>query len=256
MSDKIDIHPTARIGDNVTIMGDLTLGENVEVGANVTLYPNVTIGAGTRILPGAVIGRAPVFIGALSMPIDESIQPVIIGEQCVIGANAVLYTNLIVGNNTMISDLASVREGGRIGNSVVLGRLSALLSHVTVGDRTLVHDGVHLTGGMLVESDVFLGPLACSVNDNSVYTQRFSEARPVISPPVARRFSLIGAHATLSAGVEVGEGAIVAPAAMVTRDVEPWTVVAGVPARLMRLVDDGERESVLRSFGLDAGDGA
>ena len=252
MAQHIDIHPTAKLGEGVTIMGDLTLGENVEVGANVTLFPNVTVGSATRILPGAVIGRPPISAGTLSLPVNESIRPVFIGAHCVIGANAVLYTDLRVGTNTMIADLSTVREGGRIGNEVVLGRRSTLLSDVTVGDRTRVHDGAHLTGGMVVESDVFFGPLSCSYNDSRVYTQRYLRDEPLICPPVVRRFALIGTGANVGAGVEVGMGAIVAPGAVATKDVPAWTIAVGTPARVLREVAEEDRQFILRKAERDA----
>ena len=65
-----------------------------------------------------------------------------------------------------------------------------------------------------------------------------------------RRFALIGTGASIAAGVEIGMGAIVAPQAMVTRDVAPWTIVAGVPAKQLRKVDDSDRQRVLRHFGV------
>ena len=63
--------------------------------------------------------------------------------------------------------------------------------------------------------------------------------------PTVRRLAVLGAGCTISAEVEVGEGAVVAPAAMVTRDVPAWTVVAGVPARQLRPVADADREAIL-----------
>ena len=70
-------------------------------------------------------------------------------------------------------------------------------------------------------------------------------------PPVVRRFAVIGTAATIGAGVEVGRGAIVAPGAMATKDVAPWTIVAGVPARELRSVDEDSRAQILAHFGLN-----
>ena len=121
---------------------------------------------------------------------------------------------------------------------------------VRLGARVRIIDGAILTGGMIVEDDVFIGPGVTTVNDNDVYLKRFGLQPFTIDGPVVRRFALIGTGASIAAGVEIGMGAIVAPQAMVTRDVAPWTIVAGVPAKQLRKVDDSDRQRVLRHFGV------
>ena len=111
-----------------------------------------------------------------------------------------------------------------------------------------------LVGGLLVESDVFIASHVSMANDNDVYLKRFGLTPFRIDPPRIRRFAVIGVNAALSAGIEVGMGAIVAPAAMVTKDVPPWSIVGGVPARELRKVDDAARRSILQRFGLTESD--
>lgn len=253
---KVDIHPSARLGQNVHIMGDLSLARGVEVGANVTFFPNVHVGENTKILPGAVIGRPPLRAGTTNRPIDCGDATVRIGAHCVIGANCVFYTNMRIGNNVLIGDLACIREGGRLEDDTVLGRSSILLHDVSIQARSRVHDMVHLTGNMLIEPDVFIGPSVSAANDNEVYLKRFGLIPFSIDPPKIRRFAVIGTAATIGAGVEIGRGAIVAPGAMATKDAPPWTIVAGVPARMLRPVDEGSRAQVLAHFGLGAEQGA
>jgi putative colanic acid biosynthesis acetyltransferase WcaF len=67
-------------------------------------------------------------------------------------------------------------------------------------------------------------------------THNFDDPRLplVVGPIVVRKNAFIGARAFICPGVEIGEGAVVGACAVVTRDVEPWTVVAGNPARLIR----------------------
>jgi acetyltransferase-like isoleucine patch superfamily enzyme len=121
---------------------------------------------------------------------------------------------------------------------------------VRVGPRTRVIDGAILTGGMVVEADVFIGPGVLTVNDNDVYLKRFGLKPFRVEGPIVRRFALIGTGANIAAGVEIGIGAIVAPQAMVTHDVPPWTIVAGMPARPLKVVEDSDRRELLRHFGL------
>jgi acetyltransferase-like isoleucine patch superfamily enzyme len=83
-----------------------------------------------------------------------------------------------------------------------------------------------------------------------VYLKRFGLLPFDVRGPVIRRFALIGTGANIAAGVEIGMGAIVAPSAMVIRDVPAWTVVAGVPAKEVRAVDEEQRRQILTHFNL------
>lgn len=248
---KVNIHPTAQMGDNITIHGDLEVGQNVQIGANVTFYPNVIIGENTCILEGAVIGRLPIRAGNTNRPLELGSATVQIGSGCVIGANCVLYTNLKIGNAVLIGDLASIREGCVLEDEAVVGRGVMMMYDTIVQTRSRIIDGAIITGNMLIESDVFIGPGVQTVNDNDVYLKRFGLIDFEVQGPIIRRFAVIGTGANIAAGVEIGMGAVVAPSAMVTKDVPAWTVVAGVPARELRKVDDAERSQILQHFDLN-----
>jgi acetyltransferase-like isoleucine patch superfamily enzyme len=239
------------IGQNVTLSADTILGDEVTIGNNVTVYPGVTIGSGCTVFDGAVLGRLPLAAGTTTRPLTPP-GPLVLGAGCVIGANRVLYAGSSIGANVLIGDLASLREGCRIEEGAVVGRGVLVMYDAVIGARSRVIDGAIITGGMVIEADVFIGPGANSINDNGVYLRRFGLAPYAVQGPIVRRFAVIGTGAVLAAGVEVGSGAVVAPAAMVTHDVPPWTVVAGVPARVLRPVPAQERELILRHFDLPA----
>ncbi len=243
-------HQTAKIGQNVALSDDTMLGDNMTIGNNVTIYPRVTIGDSCTIFDGAVIGRPPKAAGTTTRHVNSEPLPLSIGAGSIIGANAVLYTGITIGANVLIGDLASIREGCQIADQAVVGRGVLVMYDTTIGERTRIIDGAIITGNMLIESDVFIGPGVNSVNDNDVYLKRFGLESFEVRGPTIRRFALIGTGANLAAGVEIGMGAIVAPSAMVTRDVAPWTVVAGVPAKPMREIDSETRNRILTHFEL------
>lgn len=247
---QVNIHPSVRRAANMVILGDLSLAQGVEVGANVTFYPNVFVGENTRIFDGAVIGRPPIRAGTTNRPVSSGDSTVHIGSDCVIGANCVLYTHLRIGSNILIGDLASIREGSRLEDGTVVGRGSTVMLDAVIQARSRIHDLVHITANMLIESDVFIGPGVTTMNDNEVYLKRFGLIPFEAKAPRVRRFALIGSGASVGADVEIGMGAVVAPGAMVTKDVLPWTIVGGVPAREMRKVDPRSRRQALRHFGL------
>lgn len=244
----------AGIGRNVALSDDTIMGYHVRIGNNVTIYPGVTIGDDCTIFDGAVIGRPPKSAGAMTRPLDSRLKSVTIGAGSVIGANAVLYTGIDIGAGVLVGDLASIREGCTLGSGVVIGRGVLVMYNTGIGARSRVIDGAIITGDMLIEEDVFIGPGVNSVNDNDVYLKRFGLQPFEVRGPVVRRFALIGTGANLAAGVEIGMGAIVAPSAMVTRDVAAWSVVAGVPAKQVRMVEDEQRRRILAHFNLPEAD--
>jgi acetyltransferase-like isoleucine patch superfamily enzyme len=94
---------------------------------------------------------------------------------------------------------------------------------------------VYLTGAAIVEDDVFIGPGVMSTNDDTMDRHPPGQS---LRGPVLRRACRVGGGVTLTPGVVIGEEAFVAAGAVVTRDVSPRTVVMGVPARVIRQVDD------------------
>lgn len=227
------------------------IGARVRIGRNVTFYPGVTLGDDVTVYDGAVLGRPPQTAGNTTRPLDAP-APLVIGAGSIIGANAVLYCGSVIGSRVLVGDLASIREGCTLADSVVLGRGALVMYDTAIGERTRIIDGAIITGNAHIEPDVFIGPGVTLVNDDDVYLTRFGLRPFAVKGPVIRRFALIGSGATLAAAVEIGMGAIVAPAAMVTRDVAPWAIVGGVPARVMGEVDPAQRAQLLTHFGLDA----
>lgn len=137
-----------------------------------------------------------------------------------------------IGNNTLIGDGASIREGCVIGSRCIIGRYVTLQFDVSVGDFSRVIDHSTLAGRTQVGNRVFISFGVLSVGDNTFGRDKYEESRmggPVIEDDVS-----IGAGALLNARVHIGKGAIVGAGALVTHDVEPETVVMGIPARFVR----------------------
>jgi acetyltransferase-like isoleucine patch superfamily enzyme len=230
----------------ISIAQDSTIGVDVHLGNHVTIYPKVELGNGCVVMDGAVLGRMPITNSNTTRPIHSQYQPLLIGDGAIIGCNAVLYTGTSIGRRVLIADLASIREGCAIGDGVVIGRGVMVLYECQIGDRSRIQDQVHLVGNMVIEEDVFIGMGVTTTNDNDVYLTRFGLARPNLRGPIIRRYAVVGAGATILPGVEIGEGAMVAAGAVVTRNIAPWTIAAGVPARHLKEIPQQWREQILQ----------
>ena len=136
-----------------------------------------------------------------------------------------------IGEGTRVWAYAHVMRGARVGSGCNLGEGVFVESGVVVGNDVTVKNGVALYDRVVVEDEVFLGPNCVFTNDLRPRSGRFK--RPVTSflPTVIRRGATIGANATVVCGHEIGEYAMVAAGAVVTKDVGAYVLVAGVPAR-------------------------
>jgi UDP-2-acetamido-3-amino-2,3-dideoxy-glucuronate N-acetyltransferase len=142
-----------------------------------------------------------------------------------------------IGPGTRIWAFAHVLAGAVIGADCNICDHTYIDADVIIGDRVTIKGQVALADGMRVADDVFIGPNATFTNDRFPRSRQPWRCEPIL----IGRGASIGAGAVLLPGVSVGEGAMVGAGAVVTRDVPPFSVVVGNPARVVREVTDAER---------------
>ena len=113
--------------------------------------------------------------------------------------------------------------------------------HIQIGKNVFINRGCTFLdlGGIVVEDDVLIGPQVNIITENHPIDptkRKMLDLKPV----VIKRNVWIGANATILPGVTVGENAIVAAGAVVTKDVPANTIVGGVPAKFIRKIEDAE----------------
>jgi len=132
--------------------------------------------------------------------------------------------------------------GCTIGEETKIGPFVEIQSGARVGSRCKVSSHTFICEGVTIEDEVFIGHHVCFTNDllPRATNPDGSLQSPddwKLEPTVVRRGASIGSGAVILAGIEIGPGAIIGAGAVVTKDVAPQQVVAGVPARLLRTLD-------------------
>jgi UDP-2-acetamido-3-amino-2,3-dideoxy-glucuronate N-acetyltransferase len=212
------------------LLGDgALLPQSAEVGAHVVIHDGTEIGELARIQDGAVLGK-PLALGPRSRASREPPPPAVLGEGVVIGAGAVVVAGASLADGVTVADQAHVRERATIGARSLVGRGSAVDCDVTIGAEVRIQTGCYISAFTRIEDDVFVGPGVNTLNDPTAGDRGPGEP---LDGPVLRRGCRIGGGAVLLPGVEIGAGAFVGAAAVVTRDVPPGALVVGVPARAM-----------------------
>jgi UDP-2-acetamido-3-amino-2,3-dideoxy-glucuronate N-acetyltransferase len=156
--------------------------------------------------------------------------------------SAVVDDGAQVGDDTRIWHFCHVYGQARIGSHCILGQNVMVANGVVIGDHCKIQNNVSLYEGVVLEDYVFCGPSMVFTN---VTTPRCLFPRCTsedYAPTLVKRGASIGANATIVCGVTLHECAFVAAGAVVTRDVPPYAMVAGVPAGIIGyMCERGER---------------
>ena len=134
-----------------------------------------------------------------------------------------------VGPGTKIWHFSHVSAGAVIGERCSFGQNCFVAGGVTIGSNVKVQNNVSIYTGTIIEDDVFLGPSCVLTNVTNPRSQVVRHS--LYETTRLRRGCSIGANATIVCGHDVGEYALVGAGAVVTRNVAPFTVVLGMPAR-------------------------
>ena len=165
---------------------------------------------------------------------------VTLGEGAFVHESAWVDGPSAIGARARLWHFVHVLAHTTIGDDCVLGQNVMAGPHVSVGDGCKIQNNVSLYKGVTLADGVFCGPSCVFTNvlNARAEIERKNEFR---ATPVGRG-ATIGANATIVCGHEIGAYAFVAAGAVVTGDVPPHALVAGVPARRIGWVSHaGER---------------
>ena len=142
-----------------------------------------------------------------------------------------------VGEGTKIWHFCHVMCGAKIGENCSLGQNVNVGGKAVIGNGVKIQNNVSVYDDVIVEDDVFLGP--SMVFTNVINPRAFVQRKNEYKTTVLKKGCSIGANVTIVCGVTIGEYAMVGAGSVVTKDVPPYALVYGNPARVHGKVDKG-----------------
>jgi len=227
------ISKKAQLRNCTVFRGAILLG-STEVNEGTMIFPYVIVGYPTR----AKIKNAMAAFSAGSIEIkelDNLSSGSRLGKNNVIRSSSILYEEVELGNNVELGHHVMIREQTKIGENTLVGSGTIIDGKCTIGKNVSIQSGVYIPTDTIIGNNVFLGPRVVITNDKYPASKR-------LVTTVVEDNAVIGANAVLIAGIRVGEGAVVGAGSVVTRDVPPYKVVYGVPARVVSDREEYERK--------------
>ncbi len=150
-----------------------------------------------------------------------------------IDATAVVHPDAKIGEGVWIWNWTKIRERAAVGAGTNIGQNVYIDFDTKIGERCKIQSGVYVYNGVTVGSDVFIGPNATFTND--LHPRSHDPYWKILETTVEDGAS-IGANATILCGVRLGRHCMIGAGAVVTRDVPPFALVVGSPARVVDYV--------------------
>jgi len=153
------------------------------------------------------------------------------GKEYFVHESSYIDEDVQIGAGTKIWHFCHISEGARIGKNCTIGQNVFIGRNVVIGDGCKIQNNVSVYEGVTLEDYVFCGPSMVFTNDLNPRAA-FPKGRERFVKTLVKRGCTIGANATIVCGVTLGEHSFVGAGAVVTKDVPPYAIVYGVPAKI------------------------
>lgn len=211
------------LNHNCIIEAGVTIGDNTYIDSNTIIRSGVTIGKDSFIGSNCIIGEYSMDFCINRRSREHSL---IIGEKALIRSGSIIYTDSEIGDGFQTGHQVTIREKTWIGSHVSVGTLSDIQDNCSIGNYVRLHSNVFAGQFSKIDDFVWIFPRVILTNDPTPPSEHFIGIH-------ACPFSVIAAGAVIMPGIEIGQDALVAAGAIVTKEVNPYAVVAGNPARIV-----------------------
>ncbi|MEE2903539.1 MAG: DapH/DapD/GlmU-related protein [Myxococcota bacterium] len=238
------IHETAEIAESATIGELCFIGANVKIGAQciighgVIIHEDTEIGERVRIDDQVVLGKRPMKAVNSATTKIKHLEPLKIGNDCLIGTGAIVYRGAVLGPKCLVADMGGVREDVTVGQGTIIGRGAYVENQSTVGQFVKIESMAYVAAYSEIGDRAFIAPMVTVTNDNYVGRdkERFNHFKGV----TVHRGGRIGANATTLPGAVIEEDALVAAGSIVKR-APAGQVSLGHPAKPFRPIEERQR---------------
>ena len=142
---------------------------------------------------------------------------------------SVVDDNVQIGEGTKIWHFSHLLSNTKIGNHCSFGQNCVIGPNVTIGNGVKVQNNISIYDGVEVEDDVFLGP--SMVFTNIINPRSFIVRKEEFKKTLLKKGCSVGVNATIVCGITIGEFALIGAGSVVTKEVKPFELVYGVPAK-------------------------
>ena len=145
--------------------------------------------------------------------------------------------NVKIGEGTKIWHFSHIQTGSKLGINCSIGQNVNIANNVKIGNSVKIQNNVSVYEGVELEDYVFCGPSMVFTNiklPRSAFPQKGAK---YYLKTLVKRSASIGANATIVCGVTIGEYALIGSGAVVTKDIPPYSLAVGNPAKVVGKVD-------------------
>lgn len=221
------------IGQHVTFGQNVTLGHHCIIEDGAVIGDNVYIDSNTIVRSGVALG-ADSFVGSncilgeyqMDFCRDHSApaHPLTIGAHALLRSGTILYSGSVIGEGFQTGHNVTIREKAQIGDHVSVGTLSDIQGNCRIGNYVRMHSNVHIGQLSQVDDFVWIYPYVVLTNDPTPPSNNFVGVH-------VHSFAIVATGALVMPGLDIGQDALVAAGAIVTKPVPAYAVVAGNPGR-------------------------